>query len=658
MPSTLHADEHFRCCFLAAVRRLAAAVSEMLGSRAEVLRQFPFLEDYAAALETDTANWAAGPAHLPLRALQQAAGLSDDAILLLMAVGLNEEDARFGPLFESLQNTPGHHPTLGLLTALWRSDDSCTAVREDLRRLRELGLVQVINPEVPRLEWALEPATLVWDALRGERPQAPAPWARVTLPANLPDRDELILPPETRDKLRALPALLASGDLHAVVVRGPRHNGRRTVLGAIAKALGRAVLEIAGPFKPDDERVRVAGPLATVLHAMPVLDLALAPGESADIPKLSACDAPLGIALERHGGLIGAGAEGAITLTLDLPSPALRREHWARAAAELADPAAVAGRFRLSSGNIRRAAALARSYAHIESRRTIEIADVRDAARSLNRQALETIAVHVPCSGGWEQMAAQPETMTELYNLVERCRYREALRDEAGVALGGSLNCGVRALFSGPSGSGKTMAARLLASSLQMDLYRVDLSSVVNKYIGETEKNLNQVFSRAEELDVILLLDEGDALLTNRTTVQTSNDRYANLETNFLLQRIESFEGILLVTTNAGARIDSAFQRRMDVVVDFRAPEPRERWLIWQIHLPPGHQVDPRWLEEVSLRCVLNGGQIRNAVLHASLLALANGGRIKTAHADDAVQREYRKSGAVCPLRRSAAAPR
>src|SRR5207302_3530655 len=143
------------------------------------------------------------------------------------------------------------------------------------------------------------------------------------------------------------------------------------------------------------------------------------------------------------------------------------------------------------------------------------------------------------------------------------------------------------ALFSGPSGTGKTLAARLLAAALQMDLYRLDLSAVVNKYIGETEKNLNQLFARAEELDVILLLDEGDALLTQRTSVQTSNDRYANLETNFLLQRLESFEGILIVTTNAGQRIDTAFQRRMDVVIPFQAPDVAERWSIWRLHLPP-----------------------------------------------------------------------
>jgi SpoVK/Ycf46/Vps4 family AAA+-type ATPase len=172
----------------------------------------------------------------------------------------------------------------------------------------------------------------------------------------------------------------------------------------------------------------------------------------------------------------------------------------------------------------------------------------------------------------------------------------------------------------------------------------------VNKYIGETEKNLNQIFSRAEELDVILLLDEGDALLTQRTGVQTSNDRYANLETNFLLQRLESFEGILIVTTNAGDRIDNAFQRRMDMLINFPAPDALGRWAIWQLHLPPTHEVDSWFLEEAAGRCTLNGGQIRNAALHASLLALEDGGAVTSALLEAAIKHEYRKAGAVCPL--------
>ena len=222
----------------------------------------------------------------------------------------------------------------------------------------------------------------------------------------------------------------------------------------------------------------------------------------------------------------------------------------------------------------------------------------------------------------------------------------------SGPRSGGQLNSGVRALFTGPSGTGKTLAARVLASALGMDLYRLDLSTVVNKYIGETEKNLNQVFSHAEELDVILLLDEGDALLTQRTGVSNANDRYANLETNFLLQRIETYEGILIVTTNASERIDGAFQRRMDVLVEFRPPEPAERQVIWQLHLPRQHAIDESFLEELAARCGLTGGQIRNAALHAALLALRDGGCVGSNHVFEAVQREYRKVGGVSPLRR------
>jgi SpoVK/Ycf46/Vps4 family AAA+-type ATPase len=179
---------------------------------------------------------------------------------------------------------------------------------------------------------------------------------------------------------------------------------------------------------------------------------------------------------------------------------------------------------------------------------------------------------------------------------------------------------------------------------------------VINKYIGETEKNLHRVLSRAEELDVILLLDEGDALLGSRTDVKTSNDRYANLETNYLLQRLENYQGIVLVTTNAGQNIDSAFQRRMDVVIDFVPPGADERWGIWQLHLPVGHAVDPDFLLSVASQCNLTGGQIRNAALLATLLAMnERDGRVRDRHVEDAVRSEYRKAGAVCPLDQQAA---
>jgi SpoVK/Ycf46/Vps4 family AAA+-type ATPase len=215
-------------------------------------------------------------------------------------------------------------------------------------------------------------------------------------------------------------------------------------------------------------------------------------------------------------------------------------------------------------------------------------------------------------------------------------------------------NTGIRALFAGPSGSGKTLAARLLAASLGKDLYRVDLAATVNKYLGETEKNLDQAFAAAEECDVVLLLDEGDALMANRTAVGTSNDRYANLETNFLLQRVEAYDGILIVTSNAADRIDDSFARRLDVVVHFRSPDEWRRYDILRLHLNGDDRVDDTWLQEAAVRCALSGGQWRNVVSHARLLALSAAQPLDTSHLHAALVREYRKAGAQCPLRSAA----
>ena len=664
---------HFRLCFYGGVLNLIHHVGQSCGSTEAAFEQFPFLIGYNNELaEAGLAGVHSGDAiswwleslgkweerttrHLPLRALREASGLDHHAITLLMSIGLIEEDARFGLVFEALQGTPGHQrPTASLIT------DWCLAIgsgggRAILRRLTELGLVRLINSDAPRLAWEVETPAALWDALRGEQHEIPAPGLRYRSPEQLITLDELILPDEVHQRLRVIPTALTSGGAQALIVRGARSNGRRTVLGAIARELGSGVLEaeFSGPLKADDERWRAIGPLATSLNALPVITFDLAAQETANVPNLMAYDGAIGIVLGKEGGVKGDGVLRSLTVTLDLPDPTLRRRHWARACGRqtFAGIDAISKRFRLTSGNIRRAADLARSDAAILGRTEITVADVQQATGELNRQNLDTLAMRLNNFGDWDQLAVGVETRYELENLERRCRYREDLLETVGTTLAKQLNPGVRALFSGPSGTGKTLAARLLAGTLQMDLYRLDLSTVVNKYIGETEKNLNQILSRAEELDVILLLDEGDALLTQRTGVQTANDRYANLETNFLLQRLESFEGIVVVTTNAGDRIDNAFQRRMDVVINFSPPDPNERWAIWQLHLPVDHAVDHSLLEDVAGRCKLSGGEIRNAALHASLLALGNGGIVTSVHLATAIQREYRKSGGVCPLR-------
>jgi len=410
---------------------------------------------------------------------------------------------------------------------------------------------------------------------------------------------------------------------------------------------------VRSTIKQDDPKWNCIGVLCSMLRAMPVFTFELNPGEVAQIPELRGFAGPQGIAVSRYGTIEGPVTTQALVVELPLPCRNARRRLWSSALpVEGKEPPPWAERFRLTSGGIFRSAGLARTQAALEGRSAVVEEDVCHANRAL-QQPLESHAVRLPAGESWGRIVASADVMAELRTLEERCRYREQLPQVLNREQGSAVNHGVRALLGGASGTGKTLAARVLASELKLDLYRLDLAAVVNKYVGETEKSLNQVLSRAEESDIILLLDEGDSLLTNRTAVQSSNDRYANLETNFLLQRIESFEGILFITTNALQRIDGAFLRRMDVLIEFRPPEADERRQLWELHLPANHEIPEGWVHDVARRCSLSGGQIRNATLHASLLALARGSAVSTIDVEKAVLREYQKMGAVCPLRRT-----
>jgi hypothetical protein len=660
---------HFKLYYLATVFHLTEQAVSAFSSPDELLEQHPFLTGYLeetpVPVERPARFWPdlvarferGVSAHLPLRALREAAGLDHRGMTLLFAAGLIEEDSRFGALFDALQDaTALHRPTLALLHAFWRDEDDVQPVRGQLRRLRELGLVQVANPEAPRVDWALHVPGAIWDVLRGETPEQPTPWLRHVPAQRAAQLGELLLPASLHEVVARLPALLESGETRTLVVRGPRRNGRRTLLASLAQRLGRGVLEVSCTAKPDEERMRTLGLMATLLHALPVVALEPAAGETIELAAPAGYDGPLGIALTKQGGVGGPGAQSALTLWLPMPDAAARALHWTAGLEGHAveDMTQLARAFRMTSGNIRRAARLSRTHAALRGAAAVSLADAREASRALGRQALDTLATRLDGHGKLSSLVLSSETMADLRTLEARVKQREQLSAAVGEALRGQLNSGVRALFQGPSGTGKTLAAKLLAGELGLDLYRVELASTVSKYIGETEKNLSSVFALAEELDVMLLLDEGDSLLAQRTSVQTSNDRYANLETNYLLQRLESYEGVVLVTTNAGDHIDGAFARRMDVVVDFRAPEASERRRLWEVHLPADHEVDEPMLRGLSSRCTLSGGQIRNAVLHASLLAINDATRLSSRHLESAVVREYRKMGGVYPLRRLA----
>jgi SpoVK/Ycf46/Vps4 family AAA+-type ATPase len=358
------------------------------------------------------------------------------------------------------------------------------------------------------------------------------------------------------------------------------------------------------------------------------------------------------------------GAGAVLRLDLTVPDAADRALHWGDALRALgrrhgqAELETLAQTHRMTGGLIRRIAPGALAEAGAAGRVTVTPADVTRAARAVRAEIPVSLATRLDAAGSWDHVVVPPPTLQELRMLERRCRRREQLSAMLPATLAGGVGPGVRALFTGPSGTGKTLAARLLAGVLGKDLYRVDLAGVVDKYLGETEKNLDRVLDHAEALDVVLLIDEGDALLAKRTEVHSSNDRYANLETNYLLQRLDTFEGIVVITTNAQQHLDSAFARRLDVVIEFPAPGPAERQRLWRAHLPSDHQVDAVLLGEAAARCALTGGQVRNAVLHASLLALDDGGPVGGRQLAAAIRREYAKQGALCPLRDRSDEPR
>jgi SpoVK/Ycf46/Vps4 family AAA+-type ATPase len=227
-------------------------------------------------------------------------------------------------------------------------------------------------------------------------------------------------------------------------------------------------------------------------------------------------------------------------------------------------------------------------------------------------------------------------------------KYRALVYDQWGFARKLSLGKGLNVLFAGPSGTGKTMAAGIMAGELGLDLYKIDLSTVVSKYIGETEKSLARIFAEAESSNAILFFDEADALFGKRSEVRDSHDRYANIEINYLLQKMEEHEGVAILATNFRKNMDDAFVRRMHFTVEFPFPNEADRrriWLgIWPAETPQGAGLD---LDFMARRFEIAGGNIRNIALAAAFLAASDGGVVNMSHLLHGTRREYQKMGKV-----------
>jgi SpoVK/Ycf46/Vps4 family AAA+-type ATPase len=242
-----------------------------------------------------------------------------------------------------------------------------------------------------------------------------------------------------------------------------------------------------------------------------------------------------------------------------------------------------------------------------------------------------------------------PSLRQGLDRLLARATLRARLADGLGPALAARYRPGLRALLVGESGTGKTLAAHWLANRLGLPLYRVDLAAMTSKWIGETEKNLAAIMAAAEHADVLLFFDEADALFAARTDVGDANDRFANAQTNYLLTRIEEFDGIALLASNSRDRFDPAFVRRLDAILEFPMPEASARRALWLAHLGGAHTLDDSALDRLALRVDLAGGHIRNVVLAAAARAQGESRPIAWDDLAEAACDEYAKLGRPSP---------
>jgi hypothetical protein len=263
--------------------------------------------------------------------------------------------------------------------------------------------------------------------------------------------------------------------------------------------------------------------------------------------------------------------------------------------------------------------------------------------REAARPRVESLARRIDCRAGWDDLVLPAAQTAMLRELAIQAAHRHTVHEEWGFAARSGRGLGLTALFAGPSGTGKTLAAEVIAAELRLDLYRIDLSATVSKWLGETEKNLSRVFDAAEAGGAILLFDEADALFGRRSEVKDARDRYANVEVSYLLQRMEAYRGLAILTTNQREALDPAFLRRLRFVVTFPLPDLAQRHAIWQRAFPPATPVDGLRPDKLA-RLSVTGGAIHNIALNAAFSAAAESQPVRMKHLLAAARSEAAKS--------------
>ena len=472
-----------------------------------------------------------------------------------------------------------------------------------------------------------------------------------------------------RDLVLALAGRRSDEDPVRVVIRGRRGSGRHSLIAALAARVERGIACI------DCHRLPRAGKLmamalrqelfrAVLRGAVPVVSglEAADPGdaEGQDLIKQT---------LRAHPGpvVIRAAPEaslpldpGFVTAVIPSMSESERGVFWAealaRAGLHCGDVDAMAARYRVGPGIIEHVISqVVARRAHESSSVTGEPGpgaddDVAPLLEEVARQHIASrlthIATHVKRLAKWEQVSLPDDCIDSVREFIARIRHRKTVYEKWGFDSKMTTSRGLTALFYGPPGTGKSMVAGLIARELGLDLYRIDLARIVSKWIGETEKNLAEVFDAAEDGQVVVLFDEADSLFAKRTEVKSSVDRYANLETNYLLQRLDSFEGVAILTTNIEGSIDQAFKRRMSLRLAFPFPDEEMRVRLWAAHIPAETPVSGDFdFVDLARRFPLSGGYIRNSTLRAAFLAAQENRPLSHEHMVRAIALEYRELG-------------
>lgn len=578
--------------------------------------------------------------------------LERDVLLVALAPAL---DARFEIIYAYAQNDIARKlPTIDLALQLLLAnfDERLAAQRhfqwdQPLRRYRLIELAAApattLLAQAIKIEPRLVAAALNQAAL-DERLQF------LVEPVAAPAA-ELPLPPDLRDRLARAADALATGP-GLICLHGPPGSGKKEVAATLSERLGRPLLGVdwarAGRSgHPLPDLLAWLNREAIIRSAALYFDADAAPP-----PEISALETPVFWGVPQPVFQLEQ-ANPYFIFTLPRPDYQQRLALWQQQLAGQPGEAGlslaeVANKFSLTAGQIRRAAQQAQTelLTRPGEQRQLTGLDLHRAARRCSNQALRELAQRIESPHTWADIKLPPLCERQLREVYLSIKHRSVVLADWGFGqklVGGK---GVNALFFGPSGTGKTMAAGILAHELGLDLYQIDLSTVVSKYIGETEQNLSRIFTAAENSNAILFFDEADALFGKRSEVKDARDRYANIEVAYLLQKMEAYDGIAILATNLPGNMDDAFARRLQHTVEFKQPDARLREQIWRSVFPAQTPLaaDLDWAF-LAGQFELTGGNIRNVALSAAFLAAEAGRPVSMAMLVTAVARELQKMG-------------